>query len=75
MLHGEPASWQANEHLLANIVDLLNAANWQRGGNKNAPQPEPIERPGDRERKSAGRSKVLNKLKALGGTSPNKTQH
>jgi hypothetical protein len=33
--------------MLANVVDLLNAANWQRGGDKRARRPKPMPRPGD----------------------------
>jgi hypothetical protein len=32
--------------MLAASVDLLQAANWQRGGNKSAPRPKPWPRPG-----------------------------
>lgn len=43
---GEQARWGLTEQLLATAVDVLQAANWQRGGNKNAPKPKPIPRPG-----------------------------
>lgn len=44
-LGGEVFDWNIDTHLLASIVDLLAAANWQRGGGK-GPRPRPIERPG-----------------------------
>lgn len=43
---GEAAAWGDAEHLLASIVDVLNAANWQRSGKQNAPRPKPLPRPG-----------------------------
>jgi hypothetical protein len=42
-LHGDIAAWSVTDHLLANVIDLLQAANWQRGG-KGAP-PKPFPRP------------------------------
>lgn len=45
-LGGERLEWSIDTHLLATIVDVLNAANWQRGGNPRATKPKPIERPG-----------------------------
>lgn len=41
------APWGATEYMLANVVDLLNAGNWQRGGDKSARRPRPMPRPGD----------------------------
>jgi len=49
-VHGEAAAWGATEHLLANVIDLLAIANWQRGGKKAGPRPKPIQRPGARKR-------------------------
>jgi hypothetical protein len=46
-MFGEKALWGSQEHLLALIADILNAANWQRGGDKNAKRPKPLPRPGD----------------------------
>lgn len=43
-LHGP--QWTRMEHLLASVVDVLQAANWQRQGRKGAPRPKPIRRPG-----------------------------
>lgn len=36
--------WDTIEHLLAAVVDLLAAANWQRGGGKGQ-KPKPVPRP------------------------------
>lgn len=43
------APWGVNDYMMANVVDLLSAGNWQRGGNKNAPKPKPIARPGEKD--------------------------
>jgi len=43
---GEAAAWGPIEHLLAMVVDALRLANWQRGGDKFAPRPDPVPRPG-----------------------------
>ncbi|WAC65185.1 hypothetical protein OVA14_07230 [Agrococcus sp. SL85] len=42
-VHGE--LWPVTDQLLANIVDALNHANWQRVGKKNAPKPKRTPRP------------------------------
>ncbi|AZS10391.1 tail assembly chaperone [Arthrobacter phage Supakev] len=44
-IHGEAAEWSVTDHLLAIVVDVLNDANWQRGGGKGA-QPGRLKRPG-----------------------------
>lgn len=47
--HGPAVQWTTAEHLLAHVVDLLAAANWQRSsaGRKPLPaRPEPLPRPG-----------------------------
>ena len=41
--------WAATEYLLANIVDLLNAGNWQRGGDRSVRRPKPMPRPGEKD--------------------------
>lgn len=46
-LHGEV--WSRTDQLLAAIVDVLNGANWQRGGGK-GPKPKPLPRPGIEDR-------------------------
>lgn len=45
-VHGAAVEWGPVEHLLATAVDVLAAANWQRGGDKKAPRPKPLLRPG-----------------------------
>ena len=42
--------WTVDQHLLASIVDLLAAANWQRAGNRKNPRPKPLPRPGQKTR-------------------------
>jgi len=37
--------WSAELHMLANVVDTLTSANWQRSGGK-GPRPKPVKRPG-----------------------------
>jgi hypothetical protein len=47
-LHGtDAAAWGPSEYLLADTVDALNAANWQRAQGKPADYPKPYPRPGD----------------------------
>ncbi|GAA2618732.1 hypothetical protein SMC26_40290 [Actinomadura fulvescens] len=45
-VHGEAAVWGMPEQLLAAVVDVLNWANYQRGGGKGN-RPRPVKRPGD----------------------------
>ncbi|MFF0389680.1 DUF5361 domain-containing protein [Kitasatospora sp. NPDC004615] len=37
--------WTATEYLLADVFDVLAAANWQRTGDKSAAKPKPYPRP------------------------------
>jgi hypothetical protein len=51
--------WSASEHLLAAVVDVLAAANWQRAqaaSKKAIPRPEPIPRPGAQQRTNPRRT-------------------
>lgn len=43
------APWGVSDYMMANVIDLLNAGNWQRGGNKSAPKPKPMQRPGEKD--------------------------
>jgi hypothetical protein len=43
--------WGGVEYMLANVVDLLAAANWQRGGDKRVKKPKPIKRPHEKDDK------------------------
>lgn len=45
MLDPQGAGWGITEHLLAASVDVLQGANWQRGGGKGT-KPKPLPRPG-----------------------------
>lgn len=42
-LHGP--IWSVEAQLMAEAVDAMNMANWQRGGRRSAPKPKPIPRP------------------------------
>ncbi len=44
--HGSDALWGLTDHLLAEVVDELAVANWQRQGKAHARRPKPIPRPG-----------------------------
>jgi hypothetical protein len=44
-IHGQAAYWTQDTVLLADVFDVLCAANWQRGGGK-TPRPKPYPRPG-----------------------------
>lgn len=43
---GSDNAWTVTDHLLADAVDALNGANWQRGGGK-GDAPKPVARPSD----------------------------
>lgn len=45
-LHGESARWSLTDHLLAVVADRLAIMSWQLAGNRHAPRPEPLARPG-----------------------------
>lgn len=42
-IHGK--IWSVEAQILAEAVDALNLANWQRGGRRSAPKPKPLPRP------------------------------
>lgn len=62
-LHGDSARWGIAEHLTATVVDVLAAANWQRGGGKGK-RPEPLKRPDAAAEKR--RRGYVERLKRLG---------
>lgn len=65
-VYGEVAEWGPSERILADVFDVLAQANWQRGGNKNAPRPKGYPRPRSKQDIEAlGRR--LRRLKAKGG--------
>lgn len=43
-IHGEAAEWGPDTHLLGDLLDVLQIANWQRAGKKRG-APKPIKRP------------------------------
>ena len=57
---GADAAWTAEAHLTAMVVDLLNGANWQRGGGKGR-QPKPIDRPEDIHKTKKRRDSAIEK--------------
>lgn len=56
---GSDNAWAVSDHLLAQAVDALHAANWQRGGDGNKPQPDPVPRPSDLREMKDKRSAML----------------
>lgn len=65
------ADWDLRNHLLAEVVDSLHAANWQRSGSS-ANRPEPVPRPGVRpERENYQPMTVEETLDWLGWPNPN----
>lgn len=56
---GVDHAWSVTDHLLAQAVDALNAANWQRAGQ--GKQPDPIPRPADLKELKDKRSAVLDR--------------
>jgi hypothetical protein len=58
------AAWTSTEYLLANAVDALQGANWQRGGGKGA-RPKPIVRPGSNDRKHFGKARSIGETRDL----------
>ena len=62
-LHGDAARWGPAEHLLAVAIDVLQGANWQRGGGRGS-RPQPIKRPDPRAEKR--RREYVARLKRLG---------
>jgi len=54
---GSDLAWSTEAHMLANSLDLLAGANWQRGGGEGA-KPPPVPRPGD-EQRTKGRNAAM----------------
>lgn len=42
----EADTWSLTDHLLAVVADRLAVISWQLGGNRHAPYPKPLTRPG-----------------------------
>lgn len=47
-IHGKV--WKVTDQLLAEVIDVLNVANWQRAGKKSAPRPKRFPRPWEKPR-------------------------
>lgn len=45
-VHGDAAAWTLTDHLLATVADRLAVISWQLGGDRKAPYPKPMVRPG-----------------------------
>lgn len=56
------AGWSGGQHQMANVIDLLMVINWRLMGCPSLYRPEPLERPGDRERlmRSRRRARAVN---------------
>lgn len=74
LAQGHDAGWSVEAQLLAEAVDALHGANWQRGGSKGA-QPPPIDRPAallkrsqSTERNAARAARFLARKRARGGS-------
>ena len=61
-VHGP--QWSAELHMLANVVDLLAAANWQRGGGKGG-RPKPVKRPGVKSGERFGKAVAFDQVEAF----------
>lgn len=55
---GTDAAWTAETHMLANVIDALAGANWQRGGGKGK-APTPVERPSDAKKSAEKRERAF----------------
>jgi len=54
---GSDNAWTAETHMLANAVDTLVGANWQRSGGDGA-KPTPVPRPGDEARAKVRKARM-----------------
>jgi len=50
--------WTQHTYFLADLIDLLAQANWQRQGKRNATRPKPVERPGSKEVQRIGKDPI-----------------
>lgn len=62
---GVDASWSPAEFLLAQAVDALQGANWQRGGGKESDRPKPLPRPAEVAERAARESRVIERARAF----------
>jgi hypothetical protein len=71
---GSDAGWSVEAQLMAQAVDALNGANWQRGGGKGS-KPPPVDRPAEllkraerAEHHAARAARFLARRRARGGS-------
>lgn len=57
---GTDNAWTVSDHLLAQVVDVLSVANWQRAGGKGS-QPDPVKRPHDLKELKEKRTSLLDR--------------
>jgi len=62
---GVDSAWTTTDHLLAQVVDALNGANWQRAGGKDRDKPTPVPRPAEIHEAAARQERVLARAKAF----------
>ena len=58
--------WVTTDALLANVIDLLQGANYQRSGDKNAKRPTPFPRPWERKTRRPLTDEQRRRLEARG---------
>lgn len=64
-LAGVDSAWTTTDHLLAQVVDVLNGANWQRAGGKDRDKPKPVLRPAEIHEARERQERVLARAKAF----------
>lgn len=64
-LAGVDSAWTTTDHLLAQVVDVLNGANWQRAGGKDKDKPKPVLRPSEIHEAQARRDRVMERARAF----------
>lgn len=61
---GYDAAWTDEAHMAANLFDVLQLANWQRGGGK-GDKPAPVRRPGEKSKAEAKKSTIAARAAAF----------
>lgn len=56
---GTDSAWTITDHLLADVLDALNTANWQRGQDGNRKRPDPVPRPRELREKREKREREM----------------
>lgn len=67
---GVDAAWTTEAHQLATLSDILNAANWQRGGCQGS-RPKPLPRPREIREASEREARVVAKAEDFIRRNPN----